>query len=140
MPPEEAELAIPALEGPRLYLSTPTTDEARLERILAPSGFLYHVSIAGVTGAKSATFRGRAVARIEGKRRAIAIGSGSRRRTTPRDASVGDAAVVGSALVALVEDNIDEDGNPKETCAKAVLDFVAELARGVAESKRQGAA
>lgn len=148
MPPEEeAELAIPALEKGLdfIYLSTPTTDEARLDRILAhASGFLYHVSIAGVTGAKSANLSEvqAAVARMRRQTALpIAIGFGIKTPDEAREmASVGDAAVVGSALVALVEDNIDEDGNPKETCAKAVLDFVAELARGVAESKRQGAA
>jgi len=119
-----------------IRLATPTTDDARLPTVLAnTSGFVYYVSILGITGTKEIQadpVRG-AVARI--KRHTdlpIVVGFGIK---TPEQAGeiskASDAAVVGSAIVDKVLENLDEDGRPLPGCAKGVLDYVAALAQGV---------
>ena len=139
MPPEEdSELCIPALEAGLNFirLATPTTDDARLPAVLAnTSGFVYYVSIAGITGTKSADADvvGKAVARIKGHTDLpVAVGFGI---STPEQAAsvarVADAAVVGSALVRAVGDGLDDAGNPKPGLVDNVLGKVRELAEGV---------
>ncbi|ABC24222.1 tryptophan synthase subunit alpha [Rhodospirillum rubrum] len=124
LPPEEADELLPFLRAQGLHLimlATPTTDEARLPAILErASGFLYYVSIAGITGTAAADAGGvaQAVARIRRKTDLpIAIGFGV---STPAQAAtmarVGDAAVVGSAIVRRLAEGGD------------VLGFVGELA------------
>ncbi len=139
LPPEEdEELCIPALNAGINFirLATPTTDDRRLPTVLAnTSGFVYYVSILGITGTKEIQadpVRG-AVARI--KRHTdlpVVVGFGIR---TPEQAGeiakASDAAVVGSAIVDKVRENLDEQGQPLPGCAKAVLDYVAALAHGV---------
>jgi tryptophan synthase alpha chain len=107
LPPEEADELLPHLEGAGLHLvrlATPTTDAARLPRVLGgASGFLYYVAVAGVTGANAASAEdiGAAVARLRGATDLpIAVGFGVR---TPEQAAAiarhADAVVVGSAIV-----------------------------------------
>ena len=146
-PEEENELAKTATQAGInfIYLTAPTTDDVRLPRVLeGASGFVYYVSITGITGTasaatvdvKSAVDRFRKMTDLP-----IAVGFGI---TTPEQAAniagVSDAAVVGSALVNRVRDNLDDAGAPKAGCARAVLDFVGELAAGVRDAARQGAA
>ena len=136
LPPEEDdELCIPALAAGLHFirLATPTTDEKRLPAVLAhTSGFIYYVSITGITGSASVddTAAAAAVARLRAKTDLpVAVGFGIK---TPEQAAkiarVADAAVVGSALVQTIADSLDTDGHPtKDTSAKA-LAFVRQLA------------
>jgi tryptophan synthase alpha chain len=139
LPPEhDNELCLPALAAGLDFvrLATPTTDERRLPAVLAhAAGFIYYVSIAGVTGTKSAEAArvAEAVARL--KRHAplpVAVGFGIRTaEQAAAVARVADAAVVGSALVQRVAEHLDRDGKPRPTLVEAVLADVRTLAAGV---------
>jgi len=134
-PPEEAEPLADALDAEDLALirlATPTTDEARLAIVASRTrGFVYYVSVAGVTGAKEADAAAiaPAVARV---RRAsglpVAVGFGIR---TPERAAevarVADAAVVGSALVDAIALAITQNRDP----VAKVLDTAANIAMAV---------
>lgn len=137
-PEEEAELCIPATEGGInfIFLTTPTTDDARLTRVLQhASGFVYYVSIAGITGTKSASQDAIMLAVEKIKRHTtlpVAVGFGIKTPDAAAEVSqVADAAVVGSALVAKVVDNLDENGKAKPGLVDGVLNFVNDLAQGV---------
>ena len=139
LPPEEdEELCLPALQAGVNFirLATPTTDEARLPQVLTnTSGFVYYVSIAGITGTRSAaTDRvAQAVARL--KRHTdlpVAVGFGIKTPEQAREiAAAADAAVVGSALVDTVKAHLDERGRAKPDLVEALLGFVRTLADGV---------
>jgi tryptophan synthase alpha chain len=129
LPPEEDdELCIPAQKMGLNFirLATPTTDDARLPKVLTnTSGFVYYVSITGITGAANAeaTNVGPEVARIKAQTDLpVIVGFGIK---TPEAAeaiaSVADGAVVGSAIVAEIA-----AGKPVEE----VLAFVKSLADG----------
>ena len=140
LPPEEDEaLCVSAIAAGINWvrLATPTTDEGRLPKVLAnASGFVYYVSILGITGTKSvmieataaAVRRLRAVTSLP-----VAVGFGIK---TPEQAAevarVADAAVVGSALVQRVSDNLDGHGSAGPGLVPAVVDFVRGLADAVA--------
>lgn len=134
-PPEEAGPLADALDSEQvalIRLATPTSDDARLKVIAArTSGFVYYVSVAGVTGQKEADEK--AVApHVERVRRAsglpVAVGFGIR---TPERAAavarVADAAVVGSALVDEIAAALDENRSPVES----VLGYARKLAIAV---------
>ncbi|MDF1670081.1 MAG: tryptophan synthase subunit alpha [Roseovarius sp.] len=129
LPPEEDdELCIPAQAAGLNFirLATPTTDDKRLPKVLQnTSGFVYYVSITGITGAAAAeaTDVGPEVARIKSKTDLpVIVGFGIRTPETSRSiASVADGAVVGSAIVAMIG-----DGKPVDE----VLSFVKSLADG----------
>ncbi|RDD60373.1 tryptophan synthase subunit alpha [Ferruginivarius sediminum] len=148
LPPEEdEELCIPALKAGVNFirLATPTTDDKRLPAVLAnTSGFVYYVSIAGITGTRSARDQD-ITAAIERLRRhtalPIAVGFGIKTAEhAAKVASAADAAVVGSALVDTVAAHLDSDGRAKPDCADAVLKLVGELAAGVRGSVKGGTA
>lgn len=134
-PPEEAGALADALDpaGVALIrLATPTSDDARLKVVVArTSGFVYYVSVAGVTGQKEADEKAVAPA-VERVRAAsglpVAVGFGIR---TPERAAavarVADAAVVGSALVDELANAIEANQDP----VSRVLDTAARLARAV---------
>ena len=139
LPPEEDdELCVPANKAGMNFirLATPTTDEARLPAVLQnTSGFVYYVSITGITGTAAA--QQDAVAAAVGRLKKftdlpIAVGFGI---TTPEQVkeigSVADAAVVGSAIVRKIETNLDENGKAKPGLVKEVLDFTKTLSQGV---------
>jgi tryptophan synthase alpha chain len=143
LPPEEDdEFCIPALAAGLHFirLATPTTDEKRLPAVLEhTSGFIYYVSIAGITGAASAdnTAVASAVARLRARTTLpVAVGFGIKTPAMAADiARIADAAVVGSALVQVIADSLDGDGRPaKDTSAKA-LAFVGQLAEGVRHAR-----
>ncbi len=143
LPPEEDdEFCIPALKAGLHFirLATPTTDEKRLPAVLEhTSGFIYYVSIAGITGAASAdnSAVAAAVARLRAKTALpVAVGFGIKTPAMAADiARIADAAVVGSALVQVIADSLDGDGRPaKDTSAKA-LAFVGQLAEGVRSAR-----
>lgn len=148
LPPEEAdELRIPAAAAGLdfIFLTAPTTDAVRLPTVVEHAqGFIYYVSIAGVTGTRSATLDdvARSVARIRGATDLpIAVGFGI---TTPEQAAamarIGDAAVVGSALVKTVAEHLDTEGRPAAGLVEAVTGLVASLAEGVRSGSRRESA
>jgi tryptophan synthase alpha chain len=147
LPPEhDDELCLPALGAGLdfIRLATPTTDDKRLPAVLAhTAGFIYYVSIAGITGTKSANADAvaSAVARLRRHSRLpVAVGFGIR---TPQQAAavarVADAAVVGSALVERVAAHLDGAGKAKPSLVDAVLDDVKTLAAGVRGARRAAA-
>ncbi len=139
LPSEEADwLAGPAAAHglDMIRLVAPTTDDARLPQVLrGSSGFVYYVSITGITGTRSATAEHLAAA-IPRLRAAtalpIAIGFGIR---TPAQAAeavrVADAVVVASALIDTLAASLDAEGRPAPDTARRVLDQVRALADGV---------
>ena len=145
LPPEEDdELCLPAIKAGLNFirLATPTTDDKRLRVVLAnTSGFVYYVSIAGVTGS-AAPDVGKvsgAVARIkERSRLPVAVGFGVR---TAKDAAAiartADGVVVGSALVSAVKNSLNRKGKATARTIPAVARLVAELAKGVRSAARK---
>lgn len=144
LPPEEdVELCLPALAAGLNFirLATPTTDEARLPKVLTnTSGFVYYVSVAGITGTKSPDI-GRVHGQVSRIKRhtalPVAVGFGVRSATQAAAIAAGaDAVVVGSALVEAVRASLGSDGAATAATAAAVHRLVADLADGV----RAGAA
>ncbi|MGO8914631.1 MAG: tryptophan synthase subunit alpha [Stellaceae bacterium] len=144
LPPEhDEELCLPALAAgiDFIRLATPTTDDRRLPTVLKHSaGFVYYVSIAGVTGTKTADAPGIAAAVARIRRQSslpVAVGFGIR---SPEQAQavarVADAAVVGSALVDEVAGHLDAEGKARPELAAAVLARVRALADGVRGARR----
>jgi tryptophan synthase alpha chain len=139
LPPEEdVELCLPALAAGLNFirLATPTTDDARLPKVLTnTSGFVYYVSVAGITGTKApdAARVGREVARIKKQTDLpVAVGFGVRSARQASEIAAGaDAVVVGSALVEAVRASLDGDGKATAATPGAVHELVAELAGGV---------
>jgi tryptophan synthase alpha chain len=145
LPPEEdEELCLPALRAGLNFirLSTPTTDDKRLPAVLAnTSGFVYYVSITGITGS-AAPDVGKvteAVARIKRHTKLpVAVGFGVRTAKQAQAIAAGaEAVVVGSALVNAINDSLDRKGKASAKTVKAVTKLVAELAGGVRSAKRK---
>ena len=139
LPPEEdSELCIPAIDADIRWirLATPTTDARRLPKVLNnASGFVYYVSILGITGTASVP--------EEATRNAVdylkshtdlpvAVGFGIK---TPEMAATiartADAAVVGSAIVESIVAGLDDEGRAQPGMVGNVLEFVSALAAGV---------
>jgi tryptophan synthase alpha chain len=139
LPPEEdAELCLPAMKAGLNFirLATPTTDDKRLPAVLAnTSGFVYYVSITGITGSASAdtSVVSKAVARI--KRHTglpVCVGFGIRTPEAARGiAANADGAVVGTALIDALSGSLDAEGRATPKTVAAVADLVAALAQGV---------
>ena len=139
LPPEEdTELCLPALAAGLNFirLATPTTDDKRMPAVLAnTSGFVYYVSIAGITGTAmpDVARTAEAVARIKRHcRLPVAVGFGV--RTADQAAAIArgaDGVVVGSALVNALKETLDESNRATAPTLGAVTGLVAELARGV---------
>lgn len=144
LPPEEdEELCIPALKAGLNFirLATPTTDDKRLPAVLAnTSGFVYYVSIAGITGAAAAdsSVVGEAVARIKRHTKLpICVGFGIRTPQAARAiAEKADGSVVGTALVDALHGSLDSGGRATGKTVTAVADLVASLAQGVRGAKQ----
>jgi tryptophan synthase alpha chain len=142
LPPEEdEELCIPALKAGLNFvrLTTPTTDDKRLPAVLKnTSGFVYYVSMTGITGAviKSRGAVGDAVNRIKGHTDLpVAVGFGI--KTAEDAAEIGrhaDGIVVGTVLVDAVGKSL-VDGKATDKTVSAVRDLVAELASGVKRAR-----
>lgn len=138
LPPEEdEELCLPAIRAGISFirLATPTSDDKRLPVLLRnSSGFVYYVSVLGVTGVKSAAAGdvAAAVARIKAHTSLpVMVGFGV--KTGEQAAAIAahaDGVVVGSALVNAVRDSL-EGGKATAATVKAVADLVADLAAGV---------
>ena len=144
LPPEEdVELCLPAMQAGLNFirLATPTTDDKRLPAVLAnTSGFVYYVSITGITGSASADTAvvGEAVARIKRHTKLpVCVGFGIR---TPEAAhgiaQKADGAVVGTALVDALRGSLDAEGRATAKTVGAVAGLVASLAQGVRGAKQ----
>jgi tryptophan synthase alpha chain len=144
LPPEEDdELCLPALEAGLNFirLATPTTDDKRLPAVLRnTSGFVYYVSITGITGSRTPDFSEVATAVSRIKRHTelpVCVGFGVK---TAEHASAiargADGVVVGSALVDTVRRTLDEDGRATATTVTAVLGLVANIAEGTRAGRR----
>jgi tryptophan synthase alpha chain len=144
LPPEEdSELCLPAMKAGLNFirLATPTTDDGRLPAVLAnTSGFVYYVSITGITGSASADTAvvGEAVARIKRHTKLpVCVGFGIR---TPEAAygiaQKADGAVVGTALVDALHGSLDAEGRATAKTVGAVAALVASLAQGVRGAKQ----
>ena len=139
LPPEEdTELCLPAMKAGLNFirLATPTTDDKRLPAVLAnTSGFVYYVSITGITGSASADSRavGEAVARIKRHTKLpVCVGFGIRTPDAARAiAENANGAVVGTALVDALRASLDAEGRATPRTVGAVADLVSALAQGV---------
>jgi tryptophan synthase alpha chain len=143
LPPEEDdELCLPARDAGLAFirLVTPTTDDERLPKVLANArGFLYYVSIAGITGTRAPVAEQveAAVARLRRHTGLpVAVGFGIR---APAQAAaiarVADAAVIGSALVGHIAQSLDADGRAPEGLAQSLLGQVEQLAAAVKNAR-----
>ena len=142
LPPEmDDELCIPALNAGLNFirLTTPTTDDKRLPAVLKnTSGFVYYVSMTGITGAaiKSRAAVGDAVDRIKGHTDLpVAVGFGI--KTAEDAAEIGrhaDGIVVGTVLVDAIASTLD-NGKATERTVQAVRDLVADIAGGVKRAR-----
>ncbi len=147
LPPEEdEELCLPTLKAGLNFirLATPTTDDKRLPAVLNnTSGFVYYVSITGITGSATPD-TGKvtaAVARI--KRHTdlpVAVGFGVKNAASARAIAEGaDGVVVGSALIDALCKSLDGDGKATAGTVKAVADAVSDIAQGVRSARRAAA-
>jgi tryptophan synthase alpha chain len=147
LPPEEdAELCLPALAAGISFirLATPTTDDKRLPAVLTnTSGFVYYVSITGITGAAApdASKVTEAVARIKRHTKLpVCVGFGVRTAEQAHAIANGaDGVVVGSALVEAVRGSLDPGGNATAKTVAGVTELVRALAKGVHGAARVGA-
>lgn len=140
LPPEEdAELREPAAKKNirMIRMATPTTDAARLPKILdKANGFIYYVSVAGITGSKSAQADDlkEGLARIKAASDLpICIGFGV---STPAQAkamaeTTADGVIVGSAIINHILQKLDIESRPASEAVKSALSFVAELSSAV---------
>ncbi len=139
LPPEEdSELCIPAIDADIRWirLATPTTDAKRLPKVLNnASGFIYYVSILGITGTASVPEEAtrNAVNYLKSNTDLpVAVGFGIK---TPEMAATiartADAAVVGSAIVEQIVAGLDDEGRAQPGMVGNVLEFVSALAAGV---------
>lgn len=148
LPPEaDDELCKPAIAHGISFirLATPTTDDARLPRVLDnTSGFVYYVSITGITGA-AAPDPAKVAASVNRIKQStdlpVAVGFGvTNAKQACKIGQTADAVVVGSALVNAVAGTLDENGKGGPQTSKAVTALVRELASGVKAAKRKSTA
>ncbi|MEO5375964.1 MAG: tryptophan synthase subunit alpha [Alphaproteobacteria bacterium] len=146
LPPEEADELVGPLNAHGvdfIFLTAPTTDDRRLPAVLTKaSGFVYHVSITGITGTASASQDAvrQAVTRLRAHTDLpVAVGFGIR---TPEQAAatamVADLAVVGSAVVGRIAEGLDGEGRATPHLVGNALRLVGELAAGVRGARRSG--
>jgi tryptophan synthase alpha chain len=147
LPPEEdSELCLPALQAGLSFirLATPTTDDARLPAVLAnTSGFVYYVSITGITGAGRPDYSkvAAAVRRIKGHTPLpVAVGFGVKDAASAEEiAAHADGVVVGSALIDALAKTLDAQGRGGPAAIEAVTRLVSELAEGVKSAVKKSA-
>ncbi|MCF6322401.1 MAG: tryptophan synthase subunit alpha [Rhizobiaceae bacterium] len=143
LPPEaDDELCIPAMKQGISFirLATPTTDEHRLPTVLNnTSGFVYYVSINGITGAETPDFRevATAVSLIKEKTDIpIVVGFGVKNAEHAR--AIGkccDGVAVGTAIVSAIETSLDKDGKATTSTLPAVTKLVSDLSAGLKRAK-----
>ena len=143
LPPEmDGELCVPALDAGLNFirLATPTTDDKRLPAVLKnTSGFVYYVSMTGITGSALAdTARvSEAVSRIKGHTDLpVCVGFGVKTAKQAREiGKAADGVVVGTAIVNAIANVLGPDGSVTDDPAEAVATLVRGLADGVRESR-----
>jgi tryptophan synthase alpha chain len=139
LPPEEdGELCLPTLAAGLNFirLATPTTDDARLPAVLAhTSGYVYYVSITGITGASppDAAKVAAAVNRIKAHTSLpVAVGFGVKSAgNAAAIAAHADGVVVGTAIIDALRASLDSDGRATGKSVEAVVGLVADIAKGV---------
>ncbi len=139
LPPEaDEELCVPAMDRGLNFirLATPTTDKARLPAVLTnTSGFLYFVSITGITGSAAPDTRAvhdQVAAIKRSTALPVAVGFGIRTPDQARAIAAGaDGVVVGTALVEAIRNSLNDKGESTGKTATAVLDLVKSLSRGL---------
>jgi len=142
VPPEaDDELCLPAMKAGLNFirLATPTTDDKRLPAVLAnTSGFVYYVSIAGITGAQAPDVSAvhTQVARIKRKTKLpVAVGFGVRTPEQAKAIAAGaDGVVVGSALVSALAGSLGKDGKATAKTVKSVTKLVQTLSQALAKA------
>src|SRR3712207_2740616 len=148
LPPEEDdELCLPALRAGLAFirLATPTTDDRRLPAVLAnTAGFVYYVSITGITGAATPDF-GQVASAVERIKRhtplPVVVGFGVKSGAHAAAVAEGaDGVVVGSALIEALKETLDESGRPTSRTVEAVTTLVKELSEGVRSVAKRAAA
>jgi tryptophan synthase alpha chain len=147
LPPEEdEELCLPSLKAGLNFirLATPTTDDKRLPAVLNhTSGFVYYVSITGITGAAAPDNANvaAAVARIKRHTKLpVAVGFGVKTPEHARAIAQGaDGVVVGSALVDALRRSLDKNGKAGAGTVEAVTGLVSALAHGLRSSRNVAA-
>jgi tryptophan synthase alpha chain len=145
LPPEEdSELCLPALKAGLSFirLATPTTDDARLPAVLAnTSGFVYYVSITGITGAGRPDYSrvADAVTRIKDHTSLpVAVGFGVKdAEAAATIAAHADGVVVGSALIDALAKTLDAQGRGGPAAVDAVVGLVGRLAAGVKSAAKE---
>lgn len=147
LPPEEdQELCLPARDAGLNFirLATPTTDDKRLPKVLEnTSGFVYYVSLTGITGAALADYAGvsEAVRRIKGHTDLpIAVGFGVKNAENAAEiAQNADGVVVGSALVEALKRSLGPDNKATEGSVEAVTALVSSISAGVRAARAKPA-
>ena len=142
VPPEaDDELCLPAMKAGLNFirLATPTTDDKRLPAVLAnTSGFVYYVSVAGITGAQAPVVSAvhTQVARIKRKTKLpVAVGFGVRTPEQAKAIAAGaDGVVVGSALVSALAGSLGKDGKATAKTVKSVTKLVQTLSQALAKA------
>lgn len=147
LPPEmDGELCLPALDAGVSFirLATPTTDDRRLPAVLAnTSGFVYYVSMTGITGSAIADTGAvaAAVKRIKGHTPLpVCVGFGV--KTAEQAALIGrdaDGVVVGTAIVNAIAGSLDVQGRATADTVAAVATLVRGLAAGVRSARLEAA-
>ena len=134
---EDAELCLPALDAGLAFirLVAPTTDDSRLDRVLTnTAGFVYYISITGITGAKGAhsDATSAAVKRVSAHTTLpVAVGFGIKdAQSAASVAEIADGVVVGSALIKAMTEAVD-GGADTLTASKAAVELLADIRRGV---------
>ena len=144
LPPEEDdELCLPALKAGLNFirLATPTTDDKRLPAVLAnTSGFVYYVSITGITGSAVPDYSRVAEAVLRIKRHTslpVAVGFGVKNAESARTiAKYADGVVVGSALIDVLKHSLDGQGRATRQTIAGVIALVSDIAGGVAAARK----
>ncbi|MCF6199632.1 MAG: tryptophan synthase subunit alpha, partial [Hyphomicrobiaceae bacterium] len=139
LPPEtDRELCLPARDKDINFirLATPTTDKKRLPAVLQnASGFLYYVSIAGITGTAApdpAIVLGQVADIKQSTDLPIAVGFGVKSRKQVAELAIGcDGVVVGSAIVNAIAGSLDEANKAQKETVALPLALVLELSRGI---------
>ena len=148
LPPEEdEELCLPALRAGLAFirLATPTTDDKRLPAVLAnTAGFVYYVSITGITGAATPDF-GKVATAVERIKRytplPVVVGFGVKSGAHAAAVAQGaDGVVVGSALIEALKGSLDPEDRATSHTVEAVTTLVKELSAGVRSVTKRAAA
>jgi len=138
LPPEESEMRKPVEKAGLsfIYLITPTTDNQRIPIITKyASGFIYYVSVTGITGTVSASSNDIEIALKKIRCHTdlpIAVGFGIDTREKAKEVGKhSEAVVVGSAFVNRISENLNKDGTAKSGCVESVLSLVEDIADGI---------